>query len=166
MAWGINALGQVVGNNQGMSNPYLWTPSVPNGTTGSFTILRQSTGHAYAINASGQVVGDYSDSTGGGAFLWTPSIPNGTTGTFLNIGSGSAKAINASGQVVGASLGHAFLYSGGVMEDLNDLLDPITGAGWVLEGATGINASGQIVGWGSHNGQETSFLLTPMPTAP
>jgi probable HAF family extracellular repeat protein len=179
-AWGINALGQVAGSQQPdgshYSNPYVWTPSVPNGTTGSFTILRQSQGHAYAINASGQVVGDYSDSSGGGTFLWTPSIPNGTTGTFLDLGSlvgggSSAFAINASGQVVGSSqmadgTGHAFLYSGEVMVDLNVLLDPITGAGWVLESATGINAAGQIVGWGSHNGQETTYLLTPMTPAP
>jgi probable HAF family extracellular repeat protein len=35
------------------------------------------------------------------------------------------------------------------------------GSGWVLIEAQGINASGQIVGMGTHNGQEHAYLLTP-----
>jgi probable HAF family extracellular repeat protein len=45
------------------------------------------------------------------------------------------------------------------MKDLNKLIP--TGSGWVLTEADGINASGQIIGMGTHSGQEHAFLLTP-----
>ena len=74
--------------------------------------------------------------------------------------------INASGQVTGWSYTttgtmHAFLYSGGVMTDLNTLIDPTSG--WVLQTAQAINDSGQITGYGIIGGQTHAFLLTPIP---
>lgn len=75
-----------------------------------------------------------------------------------------ALGINDSGQVVGFSetddaARHAFLYSGGVMNDLNNLL-PL-GSGWLLTYAIDINNSGQIVGTGYIGGQTHAFLMTP-----
>ena len=61
---------------------------------------------------------------------------------------------------MGWSGGNAFLYSGGVMTDLNTLIDPASG--WVLEEARDINEPGQIVGWGMHNGQPRAYLLTKL----
>jgi probable HAF family extracellular repeat protein len=57
---------------------------------------------------------------------------------------------------------HAFIYSGGVMLDLNSLLNS-NAAGWELQYASGINAAGQIVGFGTLNGGQDAhaFLLTP-----
>ena len=53
----------------------------------------------------------------------------------------------------------AFLYSGGVMQDLNSLIDP--SSGWVLGQATGINDSGQVVGYSYNaNGQDHAFLYS------
>jgi probable HAF family extracellular repeat protein len=59
-------------------------------------------------------------------------------------------AINNLGQVTGRSLivgnraDHAFLYSGGTMYDLNSLV--VAGLGnTILDNATGINDSGQII---------------------
>ena len=70
-------------------------------------------------------------------------------------------AINNSGQVTGFSslpgggTYHAFLYSGGVMTDINP-------AGWSGSTAEGINDNGQIVGYGkSPCGGLHAFLLTP-----
>jgi len=49
------------------------------------------------------------------------------------------------------------------MYDLNSLIDP--SLGWVLQEATGINDSGQIVGYGTGpSGQTDAFLLTPTPS--
>jgi hypothetical protein len=56
---------------------------------------------------------------------------------------------------------HAFLYSRGKMQDLNNLL--ASHSGWVLASANGINDYGQIVGYGFGplpNGPH-AFLLTP-----
>jgi probable HAF family extracellular repeat protein len=39
----------------------------------------------------------------------------------------------------------------------------VNAAGWVLESASDINNSGQIVGYGSFQGQTRAFLLTPIP---
>lgn len=79
---------------------------------------------------------------------------------------GRGTGINSSGKVVGCStlagppIKHAFVYSDGAMRDLNDLLVD-SGAGWVLEVASAINNLGQITGWGSFNGEQRAFVLTP-----
>ena len=68
-----------------------------------------------------------------------------------------AMHINASGQVVGYAatdnsntIFHAFLYSGGVMYDLNNLIPSVSG--WDLMVAYGINDAGQVVGIGTRSG--------------
>jgi uncharacterized repeat protein (TIGR01451 family) len=67
--------------------------------------------------------------------------------------------VNNAGQVVGESGGHAFLYSNGMLQDLNSLIP--ADSGWVLNTASAINDKGQIVGTGTFNGQQThGFLLT------
>jgi probable HAF family extracellular repeat protein len=72
--------------------------------------------------------------------------------------------INRSGQIVGFSRigfdSHAFLYSHGAMQDLNDLISSTSG--WVLEFANAINDRGQITGTGNHGGEEHAFRLTPI----
>ncbi len=74
------------------------------------------------------------------------------------------RAINDFGVVVGESRQDnttdraAFVYNNGLMENLNDLIDP--DSGWVLNFALDINNSGQIVGTGTYNGQARGFVLT------
>ena len=55
---------------------------------------------------------------------------------------------------------HAFVWDGGVITDLNDLIG--AESGWILSEATGINTDGQIVGVGSLDGERGAFLLTPV----
>ncbi len=133
--------------------------------------------YAYAINNSGQIVG-YSDTSTSGvenAFLYS----NGTMTDLDTVNSGYSKAlaINASGEAVGyaepwasdaAGGGYAsgntlnidaVSFYSGTMTDLNSLIDP--SLGWTLESAQGVNASGQIVGYGVINGNTHAFLLTP-----
>jgi probable HAF family extracellular repeat protein len=74
-----------------------------------------------------------------------------------------AWAVNTSGDIVGQSPNasgtpHAFLWKGGVMQDLNDEVDPASG--WVLAVAYGINDNGVIVGDGYLNGAARGFRLT------
>ncbi len=79
----------------------------------------------------------------------------------LGLDYSTALAINEVGAVVGTSDSRAFRWSGGTMEDLNDLI--AADSGWRLSQATAINNVGQIAGSGLHNGR---FLRLPPHTAP
>jgi probable HAF family extracellular repeat protein len=80
----------------------------------------------------------------------------------------TAYGINRAGQIVGVSSydrstrPHAFLFEGGEMIDLNEMLPK--GSGWELSGANAINDRGEIVGWGILHGvsDQRAFLLTPV----
>lgn len=64
-------------------------------------------------------------------------------------------------------MSRAFLFTGaagagGVMTDLDTLIDPASG--WTLDEATGISDIGFITGYGTNPMGEThAFLLTPTP---
>ena len=75
---------------------------------------------------------------------------------------GGADDINAAGPTVGPlDASHSdvnsfrgFLYDGGAMYEMTSLLD-MSGAGWIVNRASGINDAGQIVGYGTEpNGEE------------
>jgi uncharacterized membrane protein len=164
---GINAGGQLVGfaNTGG----YLWTPTKPNGTSGSIIALPFQ---AFGINDAGQVVGGLA----GHATIYC-------NGTFLDLGTvpgldGScANAINNKGQVVGSvsssvtDEGHMMLWDS--VHGMRSIDDPTQftlcypdgslAVGWDLNAvAYAINDSGQIVGLGYNPaGQPRIFLLTP-----
>ena len=86
-------------------------------------------------------------------------------GTYSN-----ALSVNDAGVVVGIATvndgfqsGHAFLFDGEEMTDLS-VLPSVQLAGWSeLTRAIDINNNGQIIGIGILNGQQRSFLLTPVP---
>ena len=103
-------------------------------------------------------------------------------GTLPGYTNSAATAINAMGQIVGhlsntqdtistysyslfSSPLRAAMWAPNATSpiDLNTLLPG--GSGWILQDATGINASGLITGWGTLNGQEQAFLLTPGDSA-
>jgi probable HAF family extracellular repeat protein len=120
---------------------------------------------ASGINASGQIVGYYDNSTGRHGFLYNP---NGGTYTPLDDPSGSsgttqALGINDLGQIVG-SYGdsnhhpHGFLCSGGASGTYTTIDDPsaLTGGDTF---AQAINASGQIVGWYSDSANHQHGFL-------
>ena len=121
-----------------------------------------------AINTAGAVAG-YSVPAGGGYHAFLDSGGKMTDLGAYNIDT-VAQAINDSGVIVGQTYGtdsagspfyHAFIYTGGRFQDLNNLIP--AGSGYELTSATGINASGQIVatGYSSSTGQTHAFLLTP-----
>jgi probable HAF family extracellular repeat protein len=157
----VVGMGELNGNENGIDHAYNFTTKTDLGTLGG------QNSDAYAINASGQVVG-YADTASGG---WHPFVYS--NGHMTDLGSfdsawpnGVAEGINTAGQIVGymasATTYHAFLYSDGQMTDLNSLISPT--AGWTLEEATSINDAGQIVGYGVNpSGQVESYLLTPVP---
>lgn len=131
---------------------------------------------ANEINEAGDIVG-WSGSLAGTEPALYPS-----SGGVVALGSlggtqGSGFGINDAGIVVGysyttANQRHAILYES-ALHDLNDRIDPASG--WELMAATGINNSGEIVGWGCKNAAvvgdacdnggpsfRRAFLLTPI----
>lgn len=160
-AYAINNSGQVVGmayTTTGSLHAFLYSAGVMQ-DIGQFD--------AVLINNSGQIAGyDYYT---GKAYLYF----GGQLQDLGNLGISIDRpfGINNLGQVVGSSYTqsgdqHAFLYSDGVMQDLNNLVQGIPN-GCTLAVAEGINDSGQIVAYGpvmsGNTGVDRAFLLTPIP---
>lgn len=177
VGYGINRFGQVAGYSftpgDTSYHAFRTAPDKPIvAATDDLTpggVFSRAASLAYGINDSAEVVGEFylPSMIGSHAFRTAPNRAidpaKDDLGT-LGGRSSSACCINASGQVVGWSADayteaqHAFLYSNGVMINLNTMAIPW---GWELIQATGINDSGQIVGIGLHNGKIHGFLLTP-----
>jgi probable HAF family extracellular repeat protein len=165
-AHGINDADQIVGYSSladGSFHAFL----VSGGQMVDLGTLGGTYSKAYAINETLQIVGQgyLPGNAQAHAFLYQ----NGTMTDIDTLGSTHSEAlsINAAGVIVGDYqtpgadvVGQrAFIFVNGQMKDLNDWIP--AGSGWVLNGATGINDKGQIVGSGMFQGQEHAFLLTP-----
>jgi probable HAF family extracellular repeat protein len=121
-----------------------------------------------ALNDTGKVTGSAQTAAGYSmAFLWDGQQMKslGTLGGTQSYGYG----IDSNGDVVGYSwtgdgVTHGFLYSGGVMLDLNSLLE--IGSGWTIDGAYGINDAGQILAQATRDGQRFAIELNPTLATP
>jgi probable HAF family extracellular repeat protein len=138
---------------------------------GDASVLRLPAGAvgsvAKAINFRGQIAGDayYSPDADGQsrAFVFYGGKPL-SIGTLHGDRISNASDINNAGQVVGISQDlvnepRAFLYSFGVLYDLNDLVKHARG--WHFRTANAINNRGQIVGEALVEGGSRPYLLTP-----
>ncbi len=171
----INDRGQIAGGNG--SGPFLY-----NSATGVLASLKLTDRDlANAINQNGDVAGTYHGA--GPTHAYTYSI---STGKFQDInqiggagGYSTATGINNLGQVTGSALvgtlagSHtdAYLYSNGVVQDLGSV------PGYVASDGTGINDSGDVIGYASkdintpthaflyHNGKMNDLGLLIDPQA-
>jgi len=162
-AYAINSSGSIAGTAMvasGVFRAYTWSPVLGFTTLGT---LGGVSSYGFGMNDSGQVVGNSSSITGYAHAFLSDASGMRDLGT-LGGQSSYAYGINNAGSVVGyASLGgvdHAFLYSGGIMFDLNLLVSNLTG--WELTAAYAINDSGQITGVGLFQGVEHVFRLGPV----
>jgi probable HAF family extracellular repeat protein len=146
----INNSGQVLGNCYQYDNTLavVWTNDSPT----VLPTLGGGAATATAINNLGEAVGTAKTSTGAfDGFLWN-------NGTLTDLGNSfSPAAINDSGVIVGGQL----VYSGGTLQNLNNLIP--AGSPYQILGATGINDNGQIVAnaLDTATGQNHGLLLTP-----
>lgn len=173
-AWDINDAGQAVGHSRnaaGVGRATLWQPD---GTVVDLGGL-SATGfaEAFAVSENGLVVGAaVSGATQFGTAIRRPFLYDGTLTELGRLGRtfGEAKDVNDAGLVVGfvtnvsGSPDRAVLWQNGAATDLNSLIP--AGSGWVLRSAEGINNRGQIVGFGTFNGQTQAFILNAVPAPP
>ena len=117
---------------------------------------------AQAINDHGVAVGFADDEAGGTNPV---RFSNGKVESVGSLGDepGSALGINDAGQIVGTSpvaegQMRAFLWERGHIYDLNNFIPPKSD--WLLLGAFRINASGQILAFGFHQGHVHLCVLT------
>lgn len=174
----INNSGQIVGQGYASGNGSLRAILFSNtpGNSGNIDLgtLGGASGSASAINNSGQIVG-YSAIANGNNHATLFSSTSGNAGN-IDLGTlGGADSyaydINDSGQIVGTSsttgnsAAHGFLYTGGVMYDLNNQVgeNPLA-TEIIIEGNIGdyINDWGQVLASGTVSGQTQSLLLNPV----
>jgi len=158
-ATALNSHGDVAGGSSGLLRAFLYTA----GSFHDLGTLGGSNSSAYDLNDNQQVVG-FSNIPGVAGdvhgFLYDGAMQD--LGTLGKDGS-VARAINSAGVTVGVSNtflpqgAQAFVYSGGIMTNLNSL---VTTPGWDLRDAVLVNDSNQIVGYGMHGGEERAFLLS------
>jgi len=166
----INDAGQIAGESGGggVTHAVLYSNGVMQDLG---TLSGGSSSGGYAINNLGDVAGSSRTPLLGGidhAFLYTQSAGMIDIGQSLGNTATFAYGVNDSDLVVGYINGNggnrAFLYSGGVLYNLNDLIDPSSEV--LLDRAIGINDAGQIIAQGATaqdpNGTY-AFLLTPTP---
>lgn len=158
----INTVGQIVINSSGFISVY---------TNGAMQTLPElpcpsgelQSGAAYAINDSGEVVGDTVCSSGWP--LWSDRAMSVAGGQATDIEPpgivySAALAINASGHVLGQAISYC---DGGACE--SGYLPPV-GSGWEWMSGAAINDAGQIAGFGINANGFRAFLMTPtaLPT--
>ena len=180
---GINGSGQLIGSSGLANSAMIYTNGVYTALGSLNTQEGGNQGYNYptlavAINDSGQVLGwSKGDLNGTKAYVeraflwangqmtdigvpptWSQIMPAALNNSGVAVGTGYTGAV---GQVAGQ---YAFVYSNGVMADLNTM---VAASGLVLRYATAINDNGQIVGWGTNSGGAAhAFLLTPTVGSP
>ena len=105
------------------------------------------------INDSAQIAGTIVVNNVGTGFV---TGANGAGMTSMGTAGAWPSAMNASGQVVGPN----FIFSNGKIISLTQL-PAVSSAGWTSLSPLSINASAQIVGYGTIGGATHAFLLTP-----
>ncbi len=169
--YGMNGGDQVVGyaHFSGAMRAFMTGSGMMGGGMTSMGTMGGGTSSiAYSVNGQGMAVG--ASFMGDGSQHAFYSSAGGMGGMTLHdlgtLGGTNSQAfcINTDGAIVGTADttngSHAFMYSGGMMRDLNDLIP--TNSGWMLMEARGINDTNQIVGSGMMGGQTHAFLLTPV----
>ncbi len=163
-AYGINDAGQIVGVASWVGGGTRAFRTDATGMPVSIGTLGANDSFAAAIDTAGNVAGYSVNALNEThAFLFTDANGIKDLGVLSGGDESRGFGLNDSGYVVGmadtsAGAARAFLWTGsGALRDLNDLIPPTSG--WALAEAQDINTGGDIVGYGTVNGETHAFLL-------
>ncbi len=168
--YGMNSSNQIVGyaHFSGAMRAFMTGSGTMGGGMTSMGTMGGGSSVANSVNGQGMAVG--ASLMGNGSQHAFYSTSGGMGGMMLNdmgtFGGTNSQAfcINAASNIVGSADTtngpHAFMFSGGMMRDLNGMIP--TNSGWQLMEARGINDTNQIVGTGMMGNQTHAFLLTPV----
>ena len=170
-AYGISQNGLITGRSGTLATAHAFL--YQDGNMTDLDPLGSSPSVGYAVNDSGEVAGAMGPlNSQRRAILYRDGqIVDLASGVQLTCEGpmdapfGEAHGINDFGQVVGqlCSSNYAFIYDNGVIQNLNDLINPSLGV--ILDTAYGINDHGQIVASGrtiNTGSAGQAFLLTPV----
>ncbi len=176
-AFDISNSGIVAGLARNADNsatvPTLWIPDGSGGyTPTSVNTPAGGFGEFEGVNDAGQAVGRFSlgSQTRALFFDGNEAINLGLLDSEPLFVHSRALGINNDGLIVGYVArfdnapgfgGAAVIWQDGQIIDLNSLIP--TDTGWQLLSAQGVNDFGDIVGFGTLNGETRAFLLTPVP---
>lgn len=163
----INKRGNVVGDStlSGDSGPHGFLYA--RGVMTDLGTLGGQKSSAMGVNSHDTVVGCslLADNVTQRAFRYEAGVMSALPA--LTAGSSCALGINDHGVAVGYSDGvngarAVLFHKDGRVKNLNRLLEPVSGQGWTLTAATGINQAGQIIGNGAYKGVSRAFIMTPV----
>jgi hypothetical protein len=173
----FNQLGQAAGyavNDQIGQHGAFWNDNAAHTVVDLGVFPGDWTSLAFGMNDFGQVVGESHPPGGNRPVMWNNDAAHTVSELPLLAGDnyGSASQINMLGQVLGYSayetpgttnvgLSRPVLWRDGGVFDLQSLLDPLSGPGWTIISAAGLNDLGQIVGTGTYDGAVAVFVMTP-----
>jgi probable HAF family extracellular repeat protein len=177
----VNDQGWVVGNTGtiGISprRAFIWIPTQPRGTTGTFQDLGTfggPTASAMAINNSGHVVGNAATAGGGLPYLWTKTAGMQDLGLDPLWTSAGALDINEVGQVAGIAqtVGGARIALWNVRVDAAGVVQVLSREtiGTLPDGGSSavfaINNMGQLAGWVTYSASTPNHAVvwTPSPS--
>jgi len=176
--WAFNQGGQATGwatNDQIGQHGAFWNNDAAHTIVDLGVFPSDWSSLAWGINDLGQVVGESHPPFGNRAVLWNNDAAHTVSELPLLPGDnyGSASHINNLGQVIGYSAydvpgtwsvgpSRYVVWRDGGVYDLQSVLDPVTGAGWTITSAAGLNNLGQVVGTGTYNGVVAVFVMTPV----
>lgn len=166
-AQGINDRGQVAGwsATESAMRAVLWQ----DGTARALDTPTGWNAAAVGLNGRGDVAGVLFDGASTRPFLWRDGSARdlGILGSFEYT---VPTAINRYGMLAGylydgeADRYDGFLYAGGQMRQLSQLVDGAEG--WTFTDIRGLNDRGQIVGTGVFGGEQRAVLLNPLSPVP
>jgi probable HAF family extracellular repeat protein len=152
-ATSINDLGEITGYSRSAGSEWEFVDGLLLTAQGPVDL---GPGYVHKVNNLGQAVGGTPID---GHYVWnikpmyvgylweTGRVTR--LGTLANESESIACSINNLGQIVGVAGSRAFLWTNGIITDLNTLIS--ADSGWQLASATDINDAGQIIGAGIHN---------------